>query len=43
MGSLQTMEGSYEIKQLSSNKNITRQIDNSKFPELIDDVVVDEM
>ena len=43
VGSLQTMEGSYEIKQLSPNKNIIRQIDNSKFPELIDDVVVDEI
>ena len=40
VGSIETPKGSYEIKQLTGNKNIIRKIDRSVFPKNEDDVIL---
>ena len=39
VGSVETPQGSYEIKHLSGDKNIIRKINRSQFPREMDDVV----
>ena len=40
VGGLQTQKGTYQIKRLSSTKEIIREVDNRQYPKLVDDVVL---